>query len=85
MPERFSWIIEESIAGMERPGLFYSLEDDLDFLKAKGVEVIVNLQEKEHFLDHDGFIVKNISINDFGTPNYEDFVEFIDFVSVHIA
>ncbi|MCK5391416.1 MAG: dual specificity protein phosphatase family protein [Deltaproteobacteria bacterium] len=85
MPERFSWIIEESIAGMERPGLFYSLEDDLDFLKAKGVEVIVNLQEKEHFLDHDGFIVKNISINDFGTPNYEDFVEFIDFVSAHIA
>lgn len=85
MPERFSWIIEESIAGMERPGLFYPLEEDLEFLKANGVEVIVNLQEKEHFLEHQGFIVKNIPINDFGTPNLEDFVEFIDFVSAHIA
>jgi hypothetical protein len=53
MPERFSWIIDESIAGMERPGLFFPLEDDLDFLMAKGVEVIVNLQEKEHFLDNE--------------------------------
>jgi len=43
MPERFSWIIDDSIAGMERPGLFFPLEDDLDFLKARGVEVIVNL------------------------------------------
>ena len=85
MPERFTWIIEESIAGMERPGLFYPLEEDLDFLKANGIEVIVNLQEKEHFLDHHGFIVKNVPIKDFGPPNYEDFVEFIDFVSAHIA
>jgi len=85
MPERFSWIIEESIAGMARPGLFYPLEEDLDFLKAKGIEIIVNLQEKEHFLDHKGFIVKNIPINDFGPPNLEDFEEFIGFVGTHIA
>ncbi len=85
MPERFSWVIKESIAGMERPGLFYQLEEDLDFLKARGVEVIVNLQEKEHFLDHQGFIVKNIPINDFGPPSLEDFEEFIDFVASQVA
>jgi len=85
MPERFSWIIEGNIAGMERPGLFFPIEEDLEFLKSQGVGVIVNLQEKEHFVDHQGFIVKNIPINDFGPPNYEDFVEFIDFVSAHIA
>lgn len=85
MPERFSWIVENCIAGMERPGLFNSLEEDLDFLKSQGIEVIVNLQEKEHFVDHKGFIVKNISIDDFGPPKYEDFIEFIDFVGLHIS
>jgi len=85
MPERFSWIIDKSIAGMERPGLFFPLEDDLGFLMAKGVEVIVNLQEKEHFVDHKGFIVKNIPIKDFGPPNLEDFEEFMDFVCAQIA
>ena len=85
MPERFSWVVEDRIAGMERPGLFYPLKEDLDFLKLKDVEIIVNLQEKEHFLDHPGFIVKNIPIDDFGPPNYEDFVEFIDFVEKHIS
>jgi len=85
MPERFSWIIEGSIAGMERPGLFYPLEEDLGFLKAIGIDVIVNLQETQHFLDHDGFIVKNIPIDDFGPPDFEDFVEFVDFVAKHIS
>ena len=85
MPERFSWIVEDRIAGMERPGLFYPLEEDLGFLRTQGIEVIVNLQEKEHFRDHAGFIVKNISIDDFGPPRYEDFVEFIEFVTQHIA
>lgn len=85
MPERFSWIVEGTIAGMERPGLFYPLEDDLAFLKSQGIEVIVNLQEKEYFIDHAGFIVKNISIDDFGPPDYDDFVEFIDFVQDQIS
>ena len=85
MPERFSWIIEKSIAGMEMPGLFSPIEEDLDFLKAKGIEVIVNLQEKEHLLDHNEFIVKNIPINDFAPPNLEDFKDFIDFVTAQIA
>lgn len=85
MPERFSWIIDKQIAGMERPGLFSALQDDLDFLTSQGIEVIINLQESDYFVDHKGFIVKNIPINDFGPPRYEDFVEFIDFVSSNLA
>ena len=85
MPERFSWIVEDTIAGMERPGLFFPLKDDLDFLKSQDIEVILNLQEEKHFIDHPGFIVKNIAIDDFGPPNYEDFVEFIEFSQDHIA
>ena len=84
MPERFSWIIENSIAGMERPGLHAELSQDLAFLRNRGIDVIVNLQEREHFVSHDGFIMKNIPIDDFGPPCYEDFVEFIEFATSHI-
>ena len=84
MPERFSWIVENSIAGMERPGLFYPIEEDLKFLKSLNIDFIVNLQEKEHFIEHEGFTVKNIAIDDFGPPEYEDFVEFINFVKPNL-
>lgn len=84
MPERFSWIIEGKIAGMERPGSLYDLEEDLLYLRTVGIDVIVNLQEEEHFQDHDGFIVKNIPIEDFGAPDLSDFEEFISFVTPQI-
>jgi len=80
MPQRFSWIIEDSLAGMERPGSFFALEDDLEFLKNMKIDVIVNLEE--YYKDYPGFEVKHIPINDFKAPqisDYEEFVEFIDF------
>ena len=45
MPERFSWVIEDALAGMERPGLFEPLDEDLLFLRDKGIDVIVNHDE----------------------------------------
>jgi atypical dual specificity phosphatase len=85
LPERFSWVVEGVIAGMERPGLFNSHEDDLAFLKGEGIGVIVNLEEKEHARDYEGFIVKHIPVNDFKAPGLEDFREFIDFVNSQLA
>ncbi len=84
MPERFSWVIEGKIAGMERPGSLIDLEEDLLYLRAVGIDVIVNLQEEEYFQDHNGFIVKNIPIEDFGAPDLSDFEEFISFVTPQI-
>ncbi len=84
MPKRFSWIIEGKIAGMEKPGSLYDLEEDLLYLRTVGIDVIVNLQEEEFFQDHDGFIVKNIPIEDFGAPDLSDFEEFISFVTPQI-
>ena len=81
MPERFSWVVEGVMAGMERPGLLGSREDDLEFLRGEGIGVIVNLEEKEHARDYEGFIVKHIPVNDFKAPGLEDFEEFIEFVN----
>jgi atypical dual specificity phosphatase len=78
MPERFSWIIPGKLAGMERPGLTRKLEEDLEFLKSIGIDVIINLEED--FWDYRGFELKHIPIGDFRAPKLEDFEEFVKFV-----
>jgi len=85
LPERFSWVVEGVIAGMERPGLLGSRKSDLEFLRGEGIEVIVNLEEMEHASDYEGFIVKHIPVNDFKAPGFEDFEEFIAFVNDQLA
>ncbi len=72
------------IAGMERPGLFYDLEEDLDYLRAMGIETIVNLEEEEHFRDYSGFTVKHIPVDDFGAPELRDFEEFVEFTASQV-
>ncbi len=77
--------MEGVIAGMERPGLINGHDDDLAFLRGEGIGAIVNLEEKEHAREYEGFIVKHIPVNDFRAPSLEDFREFIDFVNTQIS
>jgi atypical dual specificity phosphatase len=85
VPERFSWVVEGVIAGMERPGQFSSFEDDLEFLRGEGISAIVNLEEKKYAREYEGFIVKHIPVDDFKAPGLEYFREFMDFVSGRLA
>ncbi len=85
MPERFSWVVENVLAGMERPGSFFPLDEDLAFLKEMGIGIIVNLEEEEHFRDYSGFTVMHIPIMDFGPPDLKDFEDFIEFVGIQAA
>ena len=39
VPERFSWVVEGIIAGMERPGLFNAHDEDLEFLRGEGIKI----------------------------------------------
>lgn len=57
---------------MERRGSFSGLEEDLEFLKRMGIDVIVNLEEE--FRDYTGFEAKRIPIGDFRAPRSEDFI-----------
>jgi atypical dual specificity phosphatase len=82
MPERFSWIIEGRLAGMERPGLFRKLEEDLEFLKKNKIEVIINLEED--YWEYSGFEVKHIPISDFKAPRLQEFDQFVEFVDSKI-
>ncbi|MER3446283.1 MAG: hypothetical protein C4291_05300 [Candidatus Dadabacteria bacterium] len=82
MPERFSWIIPGKLAGIERPGLLRSLEEDLEFLKNVGINTIVNLEE--HVWNYYGFRVKHIPIKDFKAPRLTDIEEFVRFIDSEI-
>jgi atypical dual specificity phosphatase len=66
------------LAGMERPGSVFSLEEDLKFLKDAGIDIIINLEENTS--EYSGFEVKHIPIRDFRAPYLSDFGEFIKFV-----
>lgn len=78
MSERFSWVVEDFIAGMERPGLFRTLESDLSFLRSKGISAIVNLEEYER--DYPGFDVCHLPVRDFGPPVLDTYLRFLEFV-----
>ncbi|MCL4245086.1 MAG: dual specificity protein phosphatase family protein [Candidatus Dadabacteria bacterium] len=85
MPERFSWVIEDALAGMERPGLFEPLDEDLLFLRDKGIDVIVSLEEEKYAQDYPGFMVKQIPVNDFKPPRPEDYASFMEFMLAQSA
>jgi atypical dual specificity phosphatase len=82
MPERFSWIIPAKLAGMERPGLLWRLEEDLKFLKNEEINTIVNLEE--YAWNYYGFRVKHIPIGDFKAPRLTDIEEFVSFIDGEI-
>ncbi len=82
MPHRFSWVIGDKIAGMERPGLFEDLETDLSFLKKEGIDTIVNLEEKKR--QYTGFETFHLPIPDFSPPSHEDFESFVKFLKAKV-
>lgn len=82
MPNQFSWIIPDKLAGMERPGSVCSLEEDLEFLKNVGIDIIINLEE--YVRNYDEFDVKHIPIKDFKAPTLSDIEEFVELVEHNI-
>ncbi len=82
MPNQFSWIIPDKLAGMERPGSVCKLEEDLEFLKNVGINIIINLEE--YVWNYDEFDVKHIPIEDFKAPTLSDIEEFVELVEHNI-
>ncbi|MCZ7645845.1 MAG: dual specificity protein phosphatase 23 [Planctomycetota bacterium] len=71
MPQNFGFVIEGLLAGMERPGSFASLDEDLGFLKEQGIGAIVSLTEsplEPDLLAAHGFNCLHLSVADFTPP-----------------
>lgn len=65
----FKWIIEQSLAGSAKPGLYSELEDDLAYLEMQKFNVILTLTEDplELPLEH-SFELIHFPIPDMGIP-----------------
>ena len=83
MPANFSFVIDNVLAGMERPGTFARLREDLEFLKDQKIGAIVSLTEtplERAFVEEFGFRYLHLPIADFTAPSLEQIDAFVDFL-----
>jgi len=73
-PGRFGWILLDELSGSARPGRFGPLEEDLAFLRSKGIGVIISLLETTLNLEkyrEEGFETHHFPVEDFTAPELE--------------
>ena len=82
MPHNFSFIIPGVLAGMERPGTFCKLREDLEFLKSKRISAIISLTEgtlERAFIEEFGFRYLHLPVADFTPPSVAQIDQFLEF------
>jgi atypical dual specificity phosphatase len=82
MPHNFSFIIAGALAGMERPGTFAKLREDLEFLKKHRINAIVSLTEtplEKAFIEEFGFRYLHLPVADFTPPTIAQIDQFLEF------
>ena len=82
MPHNFSFVVPAVLAGMERPGTFAPLRDDLEFLKMHNLSAIVSLSEQrleKAFIEEFGFAYLHLPVPDFTAPSFGQIEQFMEF------
>ncbi|MFH0939501.1 MAG: dual specificity protein phosphatase family protein [Planctomycetota bacterium] len=82
MPRNFSFVIVGILAGMERPGTFHKLREDMEFLKSNNIGAIVSLTESKietFFLEEFGFRYLHLPVADFTPPTFDQIDQFLHF------
>lgn len=77
----FSWVIDNQVAGMARPGSGRPLDADLLYLREQGVDVLVSLTEKPvdpEALGRHGIEGKHIPVPDFHAPTQEQLDVYVN-------
>lgn len=76
----FSWVIDQELAGMPRPGRTGDLEADFSFLERSGIELLVSLTETppspEVAADH-GIELVHLPVRDFTAPTIAQLRSFL--------
>lgn len=88
MPSNFFWFTENNIAGMERPGTYHALEQDLNFLKAKGIEVVISLtldSLQRELLGQYDFELFHIPMADGDAPTIPQIEKFVNYVNYSLS
>lgn len=69
MALRFRWILPRVLAGMERPGSYHAIEDDVAMLSREGIRRVVSLTE--HAIDDAPFRVAGIRVHHVPVPDFD--------------
>ena len=80
MQNDFSWVIDEQLAGMSRPGLWTDVSEDIAFLRSKGIELLVSLTldvPGEGQLAEHGIESLHLPIHDFQPPTMQQMLDFV--------
>ncbi len=75
----FSWVIDKKLGGMPFPGVFEIIENDILFLKSKGITLLVSLTLKtpdQDLLKNAGISSVHYPVKDFHAPTVEQLNEF---------
>ena len=76
----FSWVIEDQLAGMPRPGTDATIEDDLAFLQRNDIDLLVSLTTDvpgaSQLAEH-GIESLHIPVHDFQAPTMQQILEFV--------
>ena len=81
MQTGFSWVIDQQLAGMPRPGSSNSLEDDLAYLAEQGIDLLVSLTENTldaRLLADADIGSLHLPVSDFRPPTLEQQIEFVE-------
>jgi len=88
MQNGFYWAVNDKIAGMPRPGATVPLKNDLDFLQAQKIDLLISLTEQpipQAELALHGIDGLHLSIPDYQAPTMEQMTTFATTVSGVIA
>lgn len=86
MPTNFGYVIDGVLAGMERPGTYASLEEDLAFLRDRGIGAIVSLTEVpllRDVVEAQGFRYLHLPVGDFTPPTLDQVAIFAGFLTAN--
>ena len=75
----FSWVQDEQLAGLAQPGLVHALDQDLTFLQAQGLRLLVSLTEEptsEDALQAHGIALLHLPVVDFTPPGLGQMNQF---------
>ncbi len=88
MLEGFSWVIDNKLAAMPRPGASGSLEDDIAFLGAQGIDLLVSLTTvpvDPSLLAEYRIESLHLPVLDFQPPSLQQQIEFAEKTSQRLT
>jgi atypical dual specificity phosphatase len=84
----FSWVIGGQVAGMPRPGAARPLDQDLQFLRSQGIEVLVSLTEQPldgEALRRHGIEAVHIPVPDYHAPTQAQLDQYVNAVQSSVT